>query len=225
MMRSYGTLVLTTASPPQSFSEPLALDQVQQALNLPSAQDDDLLLSMITAARILAEAAQNRALVLKQYDLTLDHFWNCSPGHEQHREHWQGVYNSPFATEIELKAPLVSVELVRYRDSDGNYTSLVEGVDYVADLSRALIIPPIGQTWPSFTPWPSSAVLIRFTSGMKGDDVFWSDAGQVVLGGMKYLISQWYTNRIPFEPSRGKIEEYPYSVTSLLSFGAIPRAR
>ncbi|HXI42053.1 MAG TPA: hypothetical protein VNH83_18875 [Bryobacteraceae bacterium] len=221
-MRPYGVIQLTPSSPAQQFTEPLDLHQIQKHLNLPEQSGhDEVLNAMITAARVLAEAAQNRDLIVKQYDLNIDHFSVWWPGRQLHQNFVLGGY---IEYAIPLRNPLVRVDLLRYRDATGAYTMLTEGPDYIVDTARGLVLPPYGQTWPSFTPWPSSAVLIRFSSGMTADDPFWLNEGQVILGGMKYLITQWFTNRIPFEPA-AKIEEYPYSVTSMLGFGAIPRVK
>ena len=227
MRRSYGTLALTVSSPAQVFVEPLSLADVKAFLNrqnVPADPAEDAMLEgFITAARALAETAQNRVLVPKQYDLTLDHFWDNSLDRDNNRRHnWQGDY--VVVNEIQLRSPLISVDLVRYRDNLGGYTVLTPDVDYIADTARALVMPPFNQSWPSFTPWPSSAVLVRFTSGMTADDVFWSEAGTVVMNGMKYLISEWFNGRLPFEPA-ASIQEYPYTVTMLLGHGAIPRVK
>jgi hypothetical protein len=207
-MRCYGTIELTVASPPQSFCEPLSLAEVRKFLELPERSPEDLpeqtlLEGFVIGAREVAEILQNRDLTVKQYDYTLDFF----------------------PEEIELRTPLRSVDLIRYRDSDGNYTDLVEGTDYIVDTARGLVLPVYGGSWPSFAAWPSSAVLVRFSSGYAEDHPFWSQSGQRVLIGMKELISAWFHERLPFELSNLAIQEYPYTVTSLLSFGAVPRVR
>ena len=58
---------------------------------------------------------QGRTLSRKQWDLSLD-YW---PSYR-----------------IELREPLASVDLVRYRDSDGNYSMMTENTDYVVDTAR-----------------------------------------------------------------------------------------
>lgn len=199
---------LTLSSPPQSFSEPLTLGEIKKYLELPARSpvdtaEDAMLEGFIIAAREVAEILQGRDLIEKQYDLHLDYF-PCEP--------------------LTLRKPLSSVDLFRYRDSDGNYTTLVENTGYLVDLPRALVTPIYGERWPSFTAWPSSAVMVRFRSGYPSDHPFWSDAGQRILIGMKLLISHWFNGRLPFEPGNA-VQEYPYSVTALLSFGAVASVR
>lgn len=206
-----GSLNLTASSPVQSFTEPLTLFEVKSYLNVPDRAVADVyenneIEHLIQAAREQAEILQGRDLVEKQWDLSLD----CFP-----------------ADVIELREPLVSVDLVRYRDSDGNYTALAEGTDYIVDTAKhpGVVMPAYGETWPSFTPWPSSAVLVRFTSGLASTDAFWNDAGARVKNGMKLLISAWWNNRLPFEMGSAAAQEYPFAVTACLSYGAVARAR
>jgi hypothetical protein len=207
-MRSYGALSLTASSPVQTFTEVLALPEVIKFLELPVRDPEDaaeqaLLEGLIAGAREQAEYFQGRDLVVKSYDLALDQF----------------------PCEIELREPLVGVDLVKYRESGGAYTTLVENTGYIVDTARGLVMPPYGESWPSFTPWPSSAVLVRFRSGMASTDAFWADAGARVKIGMKHLISAWFNNRLPFELGASAVQEYPLTVTALLSAGAKVRVR
>jgi len=209
-MVRYGSESLTEASPQQSFTEPLTVDEITSYLKLPVLDPPDekrdlLVASLIQAAREQAEILQGRDLVPKQFDRVHDYF---------------DIYN------ITLRAPLISVDLVQYRDSDGVYHTLTEGVDYIVDKSKqpGQIQPVFQKTWPSFTAWPSSAVLIRYTSGYSAGSVFWADSGQRIKNGMRLLISWWYNNRLPFENAT-KLSEYPFQVTQCLSYGSLINVR
>ena len=204
----YGTLRLTETSPVQSFDEPFTVAEIKTFLNLNNFDlaEDDLLTQFIVAAREQAEIYQGRDLVQKQFDLAYD-YWP--------------TYRIP------LRAPLVSVDLVRYRDSSGDYTTLVEDTNYIVDSSRSpgIISPPSGDSWPSFDPWPSSALLIRYTAGLASTDAWWADSGARIKIGMKMLISHWYgPGRMAFSET-GAISEFPFTITHLLSQGSIPRVR
>lgn len=207
-MRNYGTLELTITSPPQAFVEVLTLSQVKTYLNLPErspadAGEDAMIEGFIAGAREQAEILQGgKDLVPKQYDLSLDAF--------------------PF--EVLMRKPLISVDLAKYKDSDGVEHTITEGTDFIVDLKRALARPLFAQSWPIFVQWPSSAVLFRFTSGYSATDAFWADAGARIKIGMLELISHWFSGRLPFELGSGQISEYPFTVTALLSSGANPRA-
>jgi uncharacterized phiE125 gp8 family phage protein len=200
-----GALSLTESSPPQSFVEPLTVEQVQNYLRIvPSSPPDPLedadLQLFITAAREQAEILQGRDLVQKQWDLTFD-YW---PSYR-----------------IELGNPLVSVDLFQYQDSDGVVRTLTANTDYIVDMRRqpGFVSPPYNVSWPTFTPWPSSSILLRFTSGYSSDSAFWNDAGARIKNGMLLLISSWYNQRLPFETGADPAKEYPYAVTACLSYG------
>ena len=192
-----GILLLTDASPVQTFTEPLTVAQVEEYLGLsaPSPVDSEYTAELelfITAARQQAELLQGQDIVAKQYDLWLDDF----DGHC-----------------IELRRPLDSVDLIRYRDSDGAYTTLVENTDYIVDTAKALVMPLYNESWPSFTPWPSSAVLIRFTVAAP------NFLHSFVKVGMLKLISDWFNDRLPFAVGADAAEGYPARLKMLLSAG------
>lgn len=202
----YRTLKLTVTSPAVTPTEPLTVDQVSSYLNLPARVPPNegeysMIEDFIVAAREQAELLQEgRDLVPRQWDLTLPAFENP----------------------IELRATVASIDLVRYRDSDGLYTTLVEGTDYIVDLDSGLVMPPYNEDWPSFTAWPSpSVVLIRYTTRVVVDDLHMAS----IRTGMKYLISAWFNNRLPFETGKDPIQEYPWSITKMLSSGSVPKVR
>jgi len=210
LIATYGSLSLTAKSPVQSFTEPLSLAEVKEYLNLPQRSpvdnaEDDMLNGYISAAREVAEVEQGRDLVLKQWDLSFDTFWTY---------------------QIELRDPLVSVDLFQYKDSGGNINPLVENTNYLVNKAKhpGVVTPMFNSYWPAFLGWPTSAVLIRFTSGFASTDAFWSDAGKRLKVGMLMLISGWFNNRLPYAIARAIIE-YPYGVAPLLSYGGIKRVR
>lgn len=191
-------LSLTVTSPGQSFTEPITLAEVKISLRIPDADDrkDDLLSAYIVAARSVAELRQGRDLVSKQWDYTLD---------------WL------YCDTIRLRENVSSVDLFQYTDSDGVDTALVDGTGYILDTSDFKVMPPYGEAWPSFTPWPSSAVLIRYTVTPR-------NIRPEVYQGMKFLISQWYTNNVPVtEGGFSSVIQYPFAL-QLLDFGRVPRA-
>jgi uncharacterized phiE125 gp8 family phage protein len=205
---SYGTLRPTETDTPQSYVEPLTLAAVKNYLRVAveDTSQDITIAVMIAAAREQAEILQGRDLVKKQWDLYYD-YW------PEYR--------------VRLRAPCVSVDLVRYTDLAGADTPMTKNTDYVVDLTKepALITPPWNRSWPAFTPRPSSAILIRFTSGYAPDAAFWSGSGARIKMGMQMLINSWFENRLPFEKGSGAISEFPYAVGSCLSFGALERVR
>ena len=201
--KGYGTLQLVESSP-VSFDEPISLEDAKVFLKCQTAtHDEDFLISnYIAAARETAEFLQGRDLVPKRWDLFMDGF----------------CYGA-----IELRHPLRTVESIQYTDSACATTVLTEDTDYVKDIPAGLVMPVYGGTWPSFTPYPSGAVRVRFTSGYSATHPFWSHAGARIKQGMAMLITGWYWHRIPFVPGESQIAELPFGVTKLLSFGAKER--
>ena len=207
----YGSLKLTETSPAQSFTEPLSLSEVKAYLKLPERSPVDSvenleLTQFIVSARVQAEIMQNRDLVRKQWDLSLD-YWP--------------------AFRIELRDPLVSVDLLQRKNSAGSVTAMSINDDFVVDSGKhpGCIQPAWNKTLPTFAPWPSGAILLRFTSGYAHDSVFWSNDGVLLKQGMLMLVSAWYNGRLPFVLGANSAIEYPYAVTSCLAQGAIERAR
>ena len=205
---SFGTLVLTESSPQQSFVEPLTVSEMKAYLRLPASRspadpaEDQEIADFISAARIEAEVCQGRDLVRKQWDLSLD-YW--------------------IETVIRLRGPLVGVDKFTIKDSVGNVTPLIENVDFIVGAVKmpGVLAPPYNRTWRNFTPWPMSAISIRFTSGVASDSVWWRGDGGTVKAGMRRLISDWFTNKLPFEKTREPATEIPFGVTAALSCGAV----
>jgi uncharacterized phiE125 gp8 family phage protein len=203
---AFGTLRLTEGVTPQIFVEPLTMSDVKLYLRVEGPEDDTLIAMLIAAAREQAEILQGRDLVRKQWDLSYD-YWP--------------------AYRVELKSPTTSVDLVQYKDLSGETITMSANTDYVVDLFKqpAIITPPWNISWPSFTPWPSSAITIRFTCGYTNDSPFWSGPGARLKAGMLLLISSWYNNRIPFITGMKAANEYPFAVTACLTYGALGRPR
>jgi uncharacterized phiE125 gp8 family phage protein len=209
----YSSINLTDASPPQSFVEPLTLADVKSYLKLPARSpadpgEDAGLSSLISAARGQAEILQGRDLVRKQWDKFLDYWPPQTPA------------NGNF---IQLRAPLVTVDLVQLKDSTGALAILAENTDYVVDTAKqpGVLAPPYNSIWRSFTPWPSSAILIRFKSGFAANSPWWTADGELVRKGMRELISDWFNNRLPFAQGLDPTQEYRFGVTAALSQGGI----
>jgi uncharacterized phiE125 gp8 family phage protein len=211
ILAPYGTLRLTDSSPMQIPVEPCTVKEMRSYLKIPErmpadTDEDDYLSSLITSAREQAEILQGRDIVQKQWDLTFD-YWT--------------------AYRIETRAPLQTVDLLQYIDSDGVEHTLEPTIDYFVDNSKqpGIVYPPYNGTWPTFTPQPSGAILLRFTSGYTPASQWWLHSGQRIKQGMKLLISSWYNNRMPFEKGLDAAAEYPYAVTSCLTYGSMVRAR
>ena len=138
------------------------------------ATDDELIASLITAAREYCEDYTSRALATQTLEAYADAF--------------------PCKDRFELPMPpLQSVESVKYKNSAGTETTLTEGTDYLVDDESAVaqIVLPYGKSWPSFTPWPVNPVKVRFTAGYADGN----PAPKTIKQAMLMLIGHWYVNR------------------------------
>jgi len=212
-MSTYGSLTLTEASPVQVFAEPLTIEEVGSFLKLSEDEwtlEQDTINALISGARAEAEKLQGRDLIRKQWDLVMD-YWPYRP--------------SMRSAVIELRDPLVSVDLLKYRDSTGSWTTLTENVDYVVDPSKhpGIVTTPTNNWWPSFTPWPSSSILLRFTSGMDASSQFWTEGNAQVKNGMKFWIADRFYNRTPRVLGRGESEATSDPIGDMMSHGSLLR--
>lgn len=185
-------LKLTVTSPVQSFDEPLTLADIKGALGIPDADTsrDVLLTAYAPAAREVAEVCQQRDLVSKQWDLFLSYF-PCGA--------------------INLRDNATSISTFRYRKSDGDYTTMVEGTDYEFDSALSILTPVSNGTWPTAELWPSSAIEIQFT-------VTPPAVPDRLKRGMLALISLWDANQVPAELGASAVQNYPFML-SLLEIG------
>lgn len=109
--------------------------------------EDELLTSIVKAARVVAETETWRALVLQVMDFYLDEW--------------------PEGDEIQLPSPpLRAVESITYTESDGT-VSTFSSADYSVDTDSApgRVVLGYGETWPSATLAPKNPIKIRFRCG------------------------------------------------------------
>lgn len=163
------SLVLVT--PPAS--EPITLAEAKAHLRVDDAANDDYITALIPAARQWVETHTGLALLEQEWQYSTDRFpcWHES---------------------IKLgKSPLISVESVRYVDTNG-VTQLLAADQYLVDTNYVLgrISPAFGAIWPATRCQPS-AIQIAFTAGY--DDV--ASIPSTLIAAMKLLIGDLYVNR------------------------------
>ena len=131
---------LQLVSPPSE--EPVTLEDMAQHVRQDNVDEDDYLESLISAARELIEQATGRAFCDQTWKLTLRDF-PCS-----------GFIRLP-------KSPLLEVVSVTYRDTDGNYQTLQENVDYYVDLgSEPGMIDPGNGSWRVTGNYPDGVAIV-----------------------------------------------------------------
>jgi uncharacterized phiE125 gp8 family phage protein len=154
--------------------EPVSLDEAKAHLRAES-DDDALIASLIATARQSVETITGRALMPQTWELALDEFprrlgRSCPDAHVE---------------AIDLpKPPIISLQSVKYVDTNGALQTLAEAAYQLDDYSEpARLLPAYGTSWPAARRQPN-AVLIRFQAG-------YADAASV-----PQQIKQWMLMRI-----------------------------
>lgn len=167
-MAEYGLVQIVAPA-----GEPVSLAEAKAWLKVEVGEDDDLIASLVTAAREYAETATQRALVSRTYRLSVDGF-PCDGG---------GL--------ILPRPPLVSVSEIAYTDADGGSQTL-DTDSYAVDTQRepGWVIPAYGEVWPT-TRAQANAVQVTYVAG-------YGAASEVPAGiktAIKLMVACWYENR------------------------------
>ncbi len=114
--------------------------------------------------RVLHDVEDN---LLTGYIATATNYFGWLTGLTPYETEWEIALDRFPSKIIELPAgnPLISVTSVKYKDSTGTETTLA-GTEYAVDTHNGRITPAYGKDWPSFTPYPLSAVKIRYKAGL-----------------------------------------------------------
>ena len=172
-------------SPPEK--EPVELVEAKAHLRIDHDYEDDLIYSMITAAREYCETMQKRVYLTQTWGLYMDHF----------------------KEEVTLPLPpLQSVNTVKYKDSDGLTHELPNSeydVDDVSEPSRLIF-----YNLPSVNLYRINPICIEIKVGHDHVDKVPKKIKQAIL----LLVAAWYENREAFAP--GQMNEIPFSVNALL---------
>lgn len=142
-------------------------------LRVDSTADDSLIASLVTVATDALETEQNRHLLTKTYDLTLDDF--------------------PASDTIALDLrPLVSVTSVTYLDSNSSSQTLASTA-YIVDTKseQGRITLGEGQTWPT-TDARINTVTVRF---VVGESSVASGVPEMDKHWIKLMVGHLYENR------------------------------
>ena len=170
--------------------EPVSLDQAKVHLRIRSSDDDEVISSLIVAARRYSEAKTGLALIQQGWSQFLDQW--------------------PEDGIVELAAqPLMSVESVKvYGDDD--VPAIVDGSLYFVDkISRpSRLLPRNGGCWP-IPSRNGNGIEIAFTAG------FGENAGDVpedLREALLQLVAHWFENR-----GTGREPELPLTVETILA--------
>lgn len=151
--------------------EPVTLAEAKlHCKGVDGTTDDTLITGLIMTARRAAEHRTGRALVTQQWEYTHD----------------------DFDSRIDLPKPaLISVQSVKYLDSDGVLQTLASS-EYQVVTSELIgyIVPAYGKSWPSCRVQPDS-VVVAYTAGFGNAAAVPDD----IKTWMKMAISTMYNQR------------------------------
>lgn len=173
-------------------TELVSLAELKTHLRIDSSDEDAYLPSLITAARIYCENYTSRTIGTKVLEGILDDF--------------------PFRNYIDLyESPVQSLTSIKYIDNNGDETTWNSSY-YVTnlDIIPEKICPAYGQTWPSFVPYPSGAVRIRYTTGHTSNNL-----PEAIKQSILLVAGDLYENREATTEKR--VYELPFAVKALLT--------
>lgn len=153
--------------------EPVTLAAAKAHLRVEITDDDNLIGTLITAARVHVEAATRRVLITQRWRLTYDRW--------------------PPDGLLELRmTPIQSVDAVSIADVNGNQTA-VDGAAYQVDLAfvpaRLALKVPIETLKPG---QPLAGIEIDVTAGYGASGL---SVPQPLLLAMMMLVARWYETR------------------------------
>lgn len=186
-------------------TEPLSLAEAKAQLRVDTDDENDLILTLIGAAREYGETFTHRAFITQTWDLQLDGF------------PFQVLdTNSATGAIVIPKPPCTSVTSITYVDMQG-VTQTWDPTLWTLDNPQgpkarpARIVPAYFQIYP-VTRWVPNAATVRFKAG-------YGDASTVpfaIKAAMKLLIGNWWVNREAGQIVRGSADVLPFGVDPLL---------
>lgn len=181
-------LVLTSGP----LSEPVSLEEVKLHLRIDHTDEDVLLASLVTAARIHLETMLGQCFLTQQWNLVLDHWPNM-------------------VTMVLPLGPVQAITAVTLYDMD-NQTTLVDTLDYSLDA----ISQPARLIWRGAGARPKpgrnhNGIEISLTVGF-GNNA--GDVPQPLRQAILLLVAHWYEHREPVGLS-ADVCEIPHMVALL----------
>lgn len=181
--------------------EPVTLGDVKEHLRIDSdlTEDDAFLDTAIVAARTYVESTSNLALVTQK--------WTA----------WRGGFPGCSGSICLPKRPLVSVDLFRYRDTDGVLQTLAN-TEYQADTVAfsPRIVPAYGKSWPSGR-CDINALQIDCTFGYGAA----AKVPEPVKWAIKLLVGHMYEHREETVVDQFALKHIPMGVRHLLAPEAV----
>lgn len=183
--------------------EPISLDEAKQWLLVTYDDQDDVIESIIKAARLKIERRCGISIAMKQYAEKI----------------------SGFSDKIELSnPPVISVDSIKYLDADGvEQTVDPAGYELVQDDYVPFVFAL--SEWPSDISDRLDAVRVTYTTGIDIEDSPPDEIPEDLKQALRWLISHFFENResTALTPVRQEIQEVPDTVEAILAPYIVPR--
>lgn len=207
-------------------AEPILIAEAKQYCRVDITDDDDLLRSLIIAARRYIEKETGLALKTQTWTAVYDR-WPDGGANGFGGPWWDGTRQLPISlitstTTLDIpKRPFQAVTNIKLRDAYGTLTTVNPSV-YFAEVSdmRGRVNRVLGQIWPTVILANSGAIEVTFTAGF--DAAPYSGVPADLITAMKILIKHWYDDREPI--SDGRIAAVPNHVNDILKYWRPMRA-
>lgn len=172
--------------------EPVTADELRDWLRGPP-DPDDVLMSLITAARQYFEAETNRALITQTMVAVLDQW----PFEHQEHEWWDGVREGAFSSGTQMpiklmRSPLIEIEKIEIFDDQNVATVLSPDTYYINNIIEPGLIHSVSNNiWP--TPDRDKAgIKITYKVGYGSTA---ADVPALIKTAIKQAAAHFYENR------------------------------
>lgn len=182
--------------------EPVSVEEIKDHLRIINDEEYSYLEGLIQAAREYCEAHSNRSYVQQTLVKTFDE-WPEFP--------------------VELpRPPLMSVEKIEYKDSEGTLTEW-SASNYAVD--EYSFMPKVyladDYSMPNDTLYPTNAIQITYKAGYEPDDSgdttdYTANVPARFKHAIKLLCGEWYSNREEIVNTGAVPQSIPDGVKSLL---------
>ncbi len=195
--------------------EPITVAEAKLHCRVDYTEDDRLIASFISAARLRAEVLTRRTLIKQVFDQYVDTFPFASGGYyDRHIRQWgpgPGWLPSSGGGVIALMArPVSAVASVKYTDASGTLQT-IDPANYITSLGLGGRIQSLpGFVWP-ITRDQIDAIAIRFTAGVATAN----DISETVKSACRLMVGHWYEHRE--EVSDAQTYSVPNTVDALLA--------
>lgn len=189
-MHDFTRTTLTT----EPSIEPVSLYDARAHLRVTHNEEDEIISSLITAARFTVETITRRSLISQTWKLSLDGF--------------------PAGTVIKLPhTPVKLVNHVKFYDAEGNFQTLESSKYWLDSLSSpARIILKDGESFPDSQLGRPNSVEVTYQAGY-GDTA--EDVPAPIRHAIKLIVAHLYEN--PDIVSAGQLSTIPMSCDYLLA--------